>query len=86
MKRLMLILSLVAVMGGVCVGDEKSLKEATLEELDEITGGGLLDDKIRLWDEAPNGRNDINIRLKTEKDGSGVRYLFEIKHNEVSMK
>ncbi len=86
MKKVILTLSLVLAVVGISMGGEKGSKEVTLEELDEITGGGVLDDKIRLWDEAPNRRNDMNIRLKSERTGNSVQYIFEIRNDEVSMK
>ena len=86
MKKLLGAFLLLAVGVSLSIGGEKNLREASLEELDEITGGGVLDDKIKLWDEAPRKMNDMNIRLKSERTNNGVQYIFEIKADEVSMK
>ena len=83
MKKL---IGLFMVLGaGVVLAGDKGLKEVTLEELDEITGGGVRDPKIILWDEA-HRNTGINQEINGSANGNSATYSTSISNNEVSMR
>ncbi len=82
MKKL-IIVGLI-VTGGFAFAQDKVLKEVTLDELDEITGGGVRDPKIILWDEA-HKNTGINPEINSGATGNSATYRTSV-GNEVSMR
>jgi len=83
MKRL--IAAVLFVSAGVIFAGDKGLKEVSLDELDEITGGGVRDPKIILWDEA-NRNAGVNQGVNGSATGNTATYGTSSGVNEVSMR
>jgi len=77
--------AVLVLSAGVVFAGDKGLKEVSLDELDEITGGGVRDPKIILWDEAHRNAG-VNHGINRDANGNTATYGTSAGVNEVSMR
>ncbi len=83
MKKLLSLL--IVLSAGVALAGDKGTQEVTLDELDEITGGGVRDPKIILWDEA-HKNTGVSPEVGGGATGNSATYGNNSGVNEVGMK